>query len=73
MPRKMEDRETSAILAGLRLLEALRLGRIRTADAQMDVSIDDIESNGGAHDVLEADEIDALCQRINASDVLIEG
>ena len=37
------------------------------------IAIDDIESNGGEHEVLEADEIDALCERINTSNLLIEG
>ena len=56
-----------------RALKDFRDGRIKTADAEMDVAIDDIESNGGEHEVLEADEIDALCERINTSNLLIEG
>ena len=62
---KLEPRERDAVLAGLRLLEAWRTDRVASRSADLDVAIDDIESSGGEHDVLEADDIDALCERIN--------
>jgi len=70
MAEKLNDREIGAVLAGLRLIQGMREGTVTTTKAEMDVAIDDIESNGGKHDPLDADEIDALCERLNCSDVV---
>lgn len=52
--------EISAILAGLRLLQAT---------SQVPVSINEIMTSGGNTDPLSLDEIDALCKRINGGDM----
>ena len=62
------DRSQAAILAGLRLLQQWREDRIVTKDASLDMIIDDIETNGGAHEPMTAEEIDALCELINTID-----
>mgnify|MGYP001423353129 CR=1 FL=1 len=54
--------------AGLRLLQQWREDRIVTKDASLDMIIDDIETNGGAHEPMTAEEIDALCELINTID-----
>ena len=55
-------------VAGLRLLQQWREDRIVTKDASLDMIIDDIETNGGAHEPMTAEEIDALCELINTID-----
>lgn len=63
----ISDRKQAAILAGLRLLQAWREDKIMTRDANIDSSIDDVESDGGTHEPLSADEIDILCEELNVS------
>lgn len=69
----IDPRESAAILAGLRLLQALRNDEITTKDADMDVAIDDIESDGGNFEVLTSDEIDELCERVNIDGLYVPG
>lgn len=66
MGQKLDERETSAVLAGLRLLQQLSKGGIRTGSAELDASIDDIHTNGGEIEGLSESEIDDLCERLNA-------
>jgi hypothetical protein len=59
-PGHEEVRECAAILAGLRLLQRTIQNNNLPAD------IDDIATNCGAVVALDTDEIDCLCDRINA-------
>ncbi len=68
MTKKTDDRENAAILAGLRLLQAMRENRLGTT-AQIDRDIDDVESDGGSLEVLSVEEIDDLCERINSGEI----
>lgn len=59
----MTGREISAVLAGLRLLQARAenvLGNITNTQF-----FEDIVTNGGEFKALDTGEIEALCQRIN--------
>lgn len=58
---EVDDREVATILAALRFYQA---GRQFDASARME-AIDDIATNGGDVDALDAEEIDELCERIN--------
>lgn len=57
-PLHLNERELGAVLAGLRTWQAMSDGA--------PPEIDDIADGGGAFDPLDADEIDELCERINA-------
>ena len=65
----LDDRETAAVLAGLRMLQARRLGVVTIAGSDLEASIDDIETDGGGLEAMGADEIDDLCERLNQADV----
>lgn len=69
MARQLEPRETAAVLAGLRLLQAWREDKVRTSEPEIDVAIDDIESSSGQFEPMSSDEIDDLCEAINIGDV----
>lgn len=69
--KNTRNRQLGAILAGLRLLQAWHLDEVTTKDAQMDVSIDDIETSSGEFDPMSADEIDALCERLNCEGITV--
>ena len=56
--------ELGAILAGLRLYQ-----REQATDAGMDDAIADIATNEGEHPPMTADEVDALCLRLNSGSV----
>ncbi len=58
-----DRRETAAILAGLRLYQAVGEGRKSVTQSIAD--IEDIASNGDEFRSLESPEIDELCERIN--------
>jgi hypothetical protein len=66
-----QDRQASAILAGLRLLQAWHLNKVTTQEAQMDIFMDDIETNGGKYDPMSSDEIDELCEQVNCEGIAI--
>jgi hypothetical protein len=68
MAEKLNDRELGAVLAGLRLLQGLREDRVQTGSAELDVSIDDIETSSGEFEPLTVDEIDGLCERMNCAE-----
>ena len=68
MAEKLNDRELGAVLAGLRLLQGLREDRVQTGSAELDVSIDDIETSSGEFEPLTVDEIDGLCERMNRAE-----
>jgi len=60
--KHFSKKETGAILAGLRLLQvALETGRVRPDDED----IGTILTDNSVHESMTADEIDALCERIN--------
>ncbi len=52
---ELDARELAAILAGLRIIQAQGVPD----------EIDDVATDGGAFDVLDDDDIDDLCERIN--------
>lgn len=58
----LDDRELAAVLAGLRLLQ-LNLARGTVGPA-----ITDVLTNGGTVKLLEMDEIDDLCSRLNGEE-----
>lgn len=60
------DAEHSEILAALRTREALKAKRVELfgQKAELD-AFEEIASNGDKNDPLTADEIDALCMKIN--------
>jgi hypothetical protein len=58
---KLNEREHATVLAALRLWQARRPD---DADERWD-ALHDIAENGGEIEPLDADEIDALCERIN--------
>lgn len=53
----VSETERDAILAGLRLLQLAR--------ADIPPQILDIATNCGLHELLESEEIDDLCERLN--------
>ena len=66
--RTVTERETAAILAGLRLLQ-------RALDSNPSVQWDgeqDILTNGGSHAGLEIEEINDLCEQVNCGTVVIK-
>lgn len=67
----MDDRTRNAVLAGLRMLQAWREGRVRSVEAQHDVDIEMIETDGGSYDPLTADEIEGLCEDVNTGALVI--
>jgi hypothetical protein len=69
MAEPLDKRESDAILAGLRMLQAWRDGNVTTRKADMDVSIDDIETRGGEHDPMTSEELDELCEKVNCSEL----
>lgn len=68
---KIDDQRRDAVLAGLRMLQAWKEGRITSVEAQHDVDIDMIETSGGEHDPLTADELETLCEDVNTGMVSI--
>lgn len=68
MAEKLNDRELGAVLAGLRLLQALKEDKAQTRSADLDVALDDIETSAGEVEPLTIDEIDVLCERMNCGE-----
>lgn len=66
-----EQRREGAILAGLRLLQSYREGRITLGSTHAE-AIEDISSSGGEVDDLSVTEIDGLCEAINLGDIVVE-
>lgn len=62
---RFNDRELAAVLAGLRLLQAIGPDRTRRRRAIDVEGIGDVATDGGGLRPLDAAEIDALCERIN--------
>lgn len=58
----LDDREAATVLAALRYWQ-----RGLAGDDAGTLEVDDIATNGGALEALSAGEIDALCERLNAS------
>ena len=56
---KLDDREVATVLAGLRLLQNPRTFVLS--------QIEEIASKGDRLEPLDADEIDALCERIHCA------
>lgn len=65
MNRSISNRETATILAALRYWQ--REGLMSAGDEQ------DVASDGGRFESLSAEEIDALCERINCDKRLTFG
>lgn len=70
---KIDDQRRNAVLAGLRMLQAWKEGRVTSVEAQHDVDIDMIETNAGEHDPMTADELETLCEDVNTGTVSIVG
>lgn len=68
---RIDEQRRDAVLAGLRMLQAWKENRVTSKDAQHDVDIDMIETNGGEHDALTADELETLCEEINTGSVTV--
>lgn len=65
-PAHLRERELGAVLAALRLWQAVTEGRsVAEAVARIDAS--GIATYGGEFDALSAQEIDTLCERLNMS------
>jgi hypothetical protein len=60
-PLALDDRETAAVLAGLRLFQ-------QAGEKGLDMDIWDIATNSGETERLGDDEIDALCEKLNLSE-----
>lgn len=73
------DKQRDAILAGLRLLQKhLASGEVMSDYADVGASLDDeynaisaIYTNNSAHDGLNIDEINALCESLNGGDAFV--
>jgi hypothetical protein len=66
-----EQRREGAILAGLRLLQSYREGRITLGSSHAE-AIEDISGSGGEVDDLTVTEIDGLCEAINLGEIAIK-
>jgi len=73
---ELNERETAAVLAGLRLLQEARrvtiLAKISTQGVQAVLKdpcgrVQDIATDGGRFKPLNMTELDALCERINSA------
>lgn len=66
----VSDAEHSAILAALRFYQKHLTGELRTIyntphEKAYTLDVRDIATNGGAHEPLDTEDIDNLCERIN--------
>jgi hypothetical protein len=68
-PIDVSDR--NAILAGLRMLQAWKEGRVTSTETDHDAAIELIETEAGECEALGVEAIDDLCERINCGDVTI--
>lgn len=66
MPTKLNLRKTSAILAGLRLLQHY------LDPVPGGTNVEDILTNDGTHDALSVEEINELCEGINTHKVALQ-
>lgn len=59
------DRQLAAILAGLRLYQALQASGPTAITAEVINDVADIGTDGGSLKALTAEQIDVLCERLN--------
>jgi len=65
----MNERETAAILAGLRLYQIQRGGKLAHFGQPLDAAeaAEGIASSGGTLEPMTPEDVDELCERINTS------